>query len=126
MSDFDPNWPHGHVTRRGDPARIVARDCRNEIYPIVALVALADFEGTEEPRQFTPEGLASSDSDGNDVDDLINAPEPKRVVYVNLYDEHRTLGGFHTTRASADDGVDNSRQRIGCNRIELEPGRWDE
>lgn len=34
MSEFDPKWPHGHVTRDGRKARIICTDAKGR-YPIV-------------------------------------------------------------------------------------------
>jgi hypothetical protein len=46
----------------------------------------------------------------------------KRVVYVNVY---RNGAGFgHDTRIAAD--IKAKTGRTGCNRIELEEGRWDD
>lgn len=45
MSDFDPDWPHGHVTRDGHKARIICRDAKGS-QPLVVLVDLGDREAT--------------------------------------------------------------------------------
>lgn len=34
---FDINWPHGHETMSGTPARIIARDLRGD-YPLVVVL----------------------------------------------------------------------------------------
>ena len=118
MSDFDPDWPHGHTTRDGKAARIVSRDAKGP-YPIVALIATDD--GREEPHSYTCEGDFTND---RHPIDLINAPAPKRVVYVNVYPDDSGGDILHLSREKAD--KDAASYRIGCNRIELEPGRWDE
>lgn len=54
--------------------------------------------------------------------DLINAPEPKRVAWVNLYpDQH---GSAYKTKAEADEFC--AHNRIACVRVEWSPGQFDE
>lgn len=72
---FDPKWPHGHTTRDGRKARILATDLKGD-YPIVA--AIADSDGDE--------WIVRSDATGRTLygraNRLINAPAPKRKVRV--------------------------------------------
>lgn len=125
MSDFDPDWPHGHTTRDGRKARIICKDAKNEDFPIVALVT--SHAGIEHGYAFTPRGKVTFG--GTDcATDLINAPAPKRVVYVNVYDDSLPEVAERRvwpTREKADEAAWQV-SRVGCNRVELEPGRWDE
>ncbi|MDE3023201.1 MAG: hypothetical protein KGI54_15355 [Pseudomonadota bacterium] len=87
LTDFDPNWPHGHVTRGGLKARILCANAKGA-YPIIALIT--DENGTEFPNSTTYNGTAHGSSSKSDYD-LFNAPAPKRIMYVNFY---RSEGGF--------------------------------
>lgn len=75
-SDFDPNWPHGHVTRSGLKARIICTD-RVGDEPIVVLVGNDDTVLPARCDGTNPHGISDCD--------LINAPAPKREFWVNVY-----------------------------------------
>lgn len=58
---------------------------------------------------------------------LRNVPEPPSVSYLNIYKDPRGtryVGGAYETRREAD--ASNNPNRIGCNRIVLEEGRYDD
>lgn len=65
--------------------------------------------------------------DNNSVMDLVEAIEP-RTGYINIYevlDEEVSIAMMvHKTRSIADKQADDSR--VGCIRIELVEGRYDE
>ena len=75
MGDFDPNWPHGHVTRDGRKARIICRDRRSPGFPIIALIGDGIMEAFD---CFNLQGRVNGDGRLR-PDDLLNAPAPKRV-----------------------------------------------
>ncbi len=82
MSDFDPNWKYGHVTRDGRKARIICTDKQSE-YPIVALIRRDDVPEEEYSVSCNTEGrVYKYESSGQD---LLNAPAPMRKGYINIY-----------------------------------------
>lgn len=91
LSDFDPNWPHGHVTRDGRKARIVCTDAKGD-NPIVALIDCGEHEYTIMVK-----------TDGSylfgDHSRLINAPPPKREWWVNVYRDR--IATVHDTEDAA-------------------------
>lgn len=112
---FDPCWPHGHLLN-GYKARFLTDGIKGD-YPFAFAVELPSAS----------EALYVVARDGKTAlgSYVKNAPAPKIVRYVNIYPEHDHDNPMpHVTRESADRGA--MRSRIGCNRIELEPGRWDE
>ena len=76
MSDFDPNWPHGHVTRNGRAAYIKAvfRE-RDSGRPIIKVVGEVFQDGAWHSREWLVDGRLSML--GNSPLDLLNAPAPK-------------------------------------------------
>lgn len=75
MGDFDPNWPHGHVTRDGRKAEVQPRRLLHPEYPILAVII--SETGVETVDRFAADGRWLSGDSG--PDDLLNAPAPKRV-----------------------------------------------
>lgn len=75
MTDFDPNWPHGHMTRDGRRAEVLPRRLNHPEYPVLAIVT--DASGVEVPGKFTAAGKWMTGV--SDDDDLLNAPAPKRA-----------------------------------------------
>lgn len=67
---FDPNWPHGHVTRDGRKARIICADRKGDA-PILALVTQS--HGEEYVFAYRPDGQWHSR--GAHLN-LLNAPPP--------------------------------------------------
>jgi hypothetical protein len=62
-------------TRSGQKARIVATDCKHNIYPVIALVERTP--GREEPYSYTVDGqYIGGEESGLD---LVNAPEQHEV-----------------------------------------------
>lgn len=94
-SDFDPNWPHGHVTRDGRKARIVCTNARSQ-WPIVASVDHGDCEIVLR----------------GGPDDFVNAPAPKRAWWVNVYGGTGRFADGYETRDGADAGAYPGR--IAC------------
>lgn len=67
--NFDPDWPHGHITENeGLPARIICRDAKG-VSPIVALINRKC--GDELTYRFRKNGSAPSGAYA-----LVNAPAP--------------------------------------------------
>lgn len=83
--EFTLDWPHGHMTRDGRPARILCTDARSA-WPIVALVASSDGK-TDQVETYTFGGHYTSDS-REDEDDLVNRPPPPKKIegFLNYYD----------------------------------------
>lgn len=77
MGQFDPKWPHGHVTRTGKKARIICTDA-TEKCPIVALVEWSD--GSFQLGLYGPDGKNQNIQSL----DLLNAPAPKHRVWLVL------------------------------------------
>ena len=106
---FDPAWPHGHVTRDGRRARIVCTDANTILpCPIVALVTAKT--GKEHVEFYRRDGRHPSPCPSLD---LINAPAPKRELWVNVYADGKTYvsGSRHTADALVCEG------RIACVRV---------
>jgi len=104
-SDFDPNWPHGHVTRDGKKARVVCTDHKGGA-PILVLV---DEGCLESVWGANPDGSCPDRSQSKY--DLINAPAPKREWWVNVYADEPPVQ--HQTRVAADI-ASYPRIRIAC------------
>jgi hypothetical protein len=102
-------------------ARVICNDAQTPDFPIVALIR--ESAGSDEKAVHFTAGGHFYNSGNIHHYDLINAPAPKRFVYVNVYEDGMSL--IHFSRKAADDAA-LGYHRIGCNRIELEPGRWDE
>jgi len=54
--DFDLDWPHGHQTRAGQKARILARDLSSPHYPLAVAIAYLENEGYEKLEKYTLDG----------------------------------------------------------------------
>lgn len=67
---FDPVWPHGHKTRSGLKARIIATNLKSRM-PIVAV--LTEHDGNEEVHQFWPNGRFDFHGNRKTSLDLVNA-----------------------------------------------------
>lgn len=114
-NEFDPNWPHGHVTRDGRKARVLCTD-RAGRWPLVALIESAGYEDviscTREGRN--DETPVSEESPL----DLFNAPAPviRHSRWANIY----AASGW-SARREADRGL--LRGRLGLIEIIYEKGR---
>ena len=116
---FDPNWPHGHVTRDGRKARVICTDSGISLegapFPVAAIV-----QGhAHSIPVFTADGRYHVL--GESPTDLQNAPAPKRKVrvkgWVNVYlGDHSIL---HHSRAAADTCASDDH-RIACIEIDRE------
>lgn len=118
MTDFDPNWPHGHVTRDGRKARIICTLVNNPNLPIIALVQ--DEGGVEYGAAFEADGRRPGGREFDRGMDLINAPPPKRKFKVNCWlnvDLSCNVSSFDY-RDHADHHA--THDRIACIRIERE------
>ena len=86
--DFDPNWPHGHVTRNGCAAYVKAvfRERHWSIYevvfndryngpPITKVVGEVFQDGAWHSHEWLADGRQAVDGSG--PLDLLNAPAPK-------------------------------------------------
>jgi hypothetical protein len=79
VKKFDPTKPV--QTREGQPARIVASDMKNDVYPIVAIVTMLD--GEECVSTHTSEGKFEATC-GISMGDLVNIPE-RRKVWLDIW-----------------------------------------
>lgn len=105
-SDFDPAWPHGHVTRDGRKARVICTDAAGS-RPVVALVLI---EGKEIPTSFTEKGRLYNDAEDTTLD-LINAPAPRpepivRKWWALVWPSGEMSTFIHRTLASAEDALE--------------------
>lgn len=81
MTDFDPHWVHGHITRDGRKARVICTDAMG-LQPVVALVQ--DAPQIECPRTYTRDGRFFIGGPSS-VADLLNAPAPKKKGYAVVH-----------------------------------------
>ena len=114
-NDFDPDWPHGHVSG-GGPARIVCTDAKGD-YPIHALVPGED--GKERLFSYTRSGRYHKDMRSH-VLDIRNAPAPKKRIkgWANIYPWG--MSSRYDTKAEADESAGDGR--IACIYIDVEEG----
>lgn len=112
MTDFDPNWPHGHVTRDGRKARIICTDPGSHVYPIIALVGSC-------PRSFTSGGRFSASGEHHHLD-LLNAPAPKRKVRVRAWLNIYPSGAAYSHLTKIDANTAAGRDRTACIHIDRE------
>lgn len=112
---FDPKHPHGHTTRDGRPARIVATNAKND-QPIVALYM---ENGREEAGFFSLDGSYMNFSARQSCpNDLINAP-PRIKGFINIYSETTDI---HPSRKEADELAPWDFNRIACIEIDVPHG----
>ncbi len=108
------DWTKPVQTRDGRKVVIYCTDAPGD-FPVHGRI-----DGMEDPDTWRLDGAficgASSSLD------LINAPEPKRVAWVNLYPDQ--YGGAYKTKAEADEFC--AHNRIACVRVEWSPGQFDE
>lgn len=120
MTEFTLDWPHGHMTRDGRPARIVATDREHSRQP--PIVALVSEKGDEIILTYFNNGHYYGEGEG--AYDLINRPAPKRhgEVWANIYSSRTTdeAVNVHTTRDEADRAA--GRNRLACVRVEWTEG----
>ena len=86
LMTFDPNWPHGHVTRDGRKARIICTDLRDgqgRTRLVAVLECDAERHAGEVVQRYFPDGtLSDPNFGGQTASDLLNAPAPKRKIRV--------------------------------------------
>lgn len=75
VSAFDPNWPHGHVTRDGHKAKLIYSGLKN-VQPFVFVITGTD--GTEFATEHSPDGTYNLRRQS--AFDLFNAPAPVEVA----------------------------------------------
>ncbi len=92
MTDFDPDWKHGHVTRDGRKARIICTDKKGPS-PIVAVLPRNGMEDVEDTYCYLSNGRWMKETVNSE--DLLNAPTPMRKGYINIY-KKTTRDGFWT------------------------------
>lgn len=79
--NFDPLWPHGHVTRNGDTATIVYTSKVNKSPYLTVINVVNDVE-TPFDMIFWFHEDGRLNEDRNDGLDLINAPEPTSLCSI--------------------------------------------
>jgi len=112
--EFTIDWPHGWVTRAGRKVRILCTDAKSAC-PIIGLAE--SFDDAERHMSWFKNGRYSAEAECGD--DLINAPEPRRTVWVNWYagdGRYHVYGHESKERA---DAVDDASQRFACVEIEI-------
>lgn len=128
LSEFDPDWPHGHQTRDGRRARIVCKDghtmCGEYSQPLVVLVdeqQIRNVGTNSRAHTYCLDGIF--DPMGGDAHrrwDLVNAPAPDPVVegWINVYpdedanDQGRIIGMVYARKVDADRTAGSDR--VAC------------
>lgn len=123
LSEFDPAWPHGHVTRDGKPARIAIK-LKNAQYAYGVVYATSD--GQEIVSHYTADGRFCAGS-ADHLSDLVNAPAPKRRIqgWVNLWAHDARgfeVGAVFATKALALAAAGFNERRLACIYIDVEEG----
>lgn len=108
------DWTKPVQTRDGRKVTIYTTTAPTE-YPVHGYI-----EGWDDPSCWTSGGLYLGDEESDQ--DLINVPEPKWVLWVNMYKDG--IGGGYLTKAIADKWALSGR--TACIRVELTPGQFDE
>ena len=94
LSEFDVDYPRGHVTRSGFPARIICQDLKCVCYPLVVSIEVSP--GVENVHTMSLNGLfylrTCEGTYGDHPYDLFNKPLP----IVNIYKRSNEIypGGF--------------------------------
>lgn len=89
--EFDPDWPHGHVTREGREARIICKDRICKDFPIIALIDYTD-QGYESLTLYTKSGKVSMASCSYFMD-LVNK-QPIQLKVGDVVEDKRGKKGF--------------------------------
>lgn len=105
-----------------EPVQIITTEGRGT-YPVVGYIG-----DSNKPTVWTANGRKQAGLITSE--DLMNAPPPKQVRYVNIYGDGReTMAGmfrFNLTRAEADEKAQSTNRRTACIRIEYTEGQFDE
>lgn len=114
-------------TRDGRSVRILCMDKKGWA-PVIGLIMRPD--GYEEVQAWDKDGLAGDCAKNVD---LVNAPPPKTVRYINVYREKRggelyPGGLLHTSQEMAHRMAvkEEGRTPIACIRVEFTEGQFDE
>lgn len=113
------------LTRNGRPYRVIADDAKGGAYPIVALISYADYADAEISSQNRLDGSHYLSDKASPLDLM----PPVQSVYINVYEDDDGLmfwRDVYSTRGEADEGVATSEERLGCIRVELVRGRFDD
>lgn len=115
MTDqFDPTWPHGHVTRDGEwDAEILRSDLKRDC-PIVSVIT---SRSTGDQRVLNSHSNGQLWLSSQSTFDLLNAPAPKKKRWVNVYERM----GFDTKTEADISASHCGSYRIAC--IEVEEGQ---
>jgi len=106
-------------TRGGDEVEVLRTDLKRGD-PVLAVLT-SKVGGYQEAVYYYSDGSYCPDE--RSPSDLISEIKPKRVVWMNVYQECCTSYGF-STREEADDYAGDGR--IACVRVEFEEGQFDE
>lgn len=79
--EFDVDWPHGHETMAGNPARVL---CTDRLGTAQTLVVLVNEDGLEIMGSRTRKG-SFYDSDRPCARDLRNKPAPKLTLHAVIW-----------------------------------------
>lgn len=116
MTEFTIDWPHGHQTRDGRPARIICTDLKGgDLTVAAAIMGDGDLESI---LRFRADGKALRSNAETDAD-LINKPAPMPAVWLNVYGN--TISGEHESKADADASADDDR--IACRAVQFRDGK---
>ena len=85
MKPYEPNWPHGYVTRDGRPVKILTTERKHDRYPIIALVPLSNQITYEVMLSFSPNGKFVCEDLSCDEDIFCVEPETAETEnYIRL------------------------------------------
>lgn len=101
--EFTIDWPHGHQTRNGRPARVICTDTRGG-HPITAL--LLHDDGHEVATAYTIKGRLLHT--GIHEYDIVNKPAPMPIWWVSVYDGGKGLA-IHRGQVTAQECASEGR-----------------
>ena len=97
---YEPNWPHGYVTRKGYPVRILATDLVGVGGPIA--YTFLNSDGGETLAQARANGRLKSYEDVWDI--LCKVPKPKpRTIYAVMSPDPGFPTAYFSDRRAAED-----------------------
>lgn len=117
LDEYFKNPSKKVITRSGKNARIRCTDVKNELYPVLALVEIGDYES---PTLYTADGefILGQERDF----DLFFAPE-KHEGWINVYkwgDDYRYTGDVFSSKEKALKSI------TGCDNVATIKIEWEE
>ena len=122
MTDFDPKWPHGHIRRDGVTKAEILRTLDDGRHAVL----LTGAAGAQWLEMYRADGTPSCHPYVEHF--IINAPAPKRGVWVNVYEQnHKRWAKSAETKDDAIAEAERGPTSACCiSRAFIEDGRFDE